>query len=182
MGRTSLWIVSALAIAGCSNKSAKHDVDAATSDAAAVGDAAKADATPIDGSMVTTQTMTIGASGGSISVDGATLSVPAGAVSTAVAITITKTAEAAPFGSSPSAIYLLLPAGQTFAVPVTITLHLSSPPASGYVVEWSKIGVANPMTALDYETRVVTVAGADVSATNTHFSKVFGAVVAVGLN
>jgi hypothetical protein len=50
-----------------------------------------------------------------------------------------------------------------------------SPPAA------AKLGVANPTGPADYELRPTTVTGNDVSASNTHFSHVFGARIAVAL-
>jgi hypothetical protein len=121
--------------------------------------------------------MMIGSAGGTINVDGATLTVPAGALASDVAITITKTTDLGPFGTNPSVIYLLGPEGQTFATPVTFTIHLAAPPSNGETVAWSNLGVSSPMLLSDYELRPTTVAGSDVSATNTHFSHVYAAVI-----
>jgi hypothetical protein len=136
-------------------------------------------ATPSD--VQTTSSMMIGSTGGTIETDGATLSVPAGGLASNVAITITKTTDLGPFGGTPSVIYLLEPEGQTFAVPVTFTIHLAAPPGGGENVVWSKLGVANPMVNADYELPSTTVTGSDVSAANTHFSHVFAARFAVAL-
>jgi hypothetical protein len=128
-----------------------------------------------DGSNLIVQTMSIGTTGGLIDIEGATLVVPAGAVASDVQITITKTNDVAPPGVyGPSAVYQLGPEGQTFVQPVTFTLHLQSPPPAGYFILWSKAGVSNPTTEADYDIKTVTVSGSDVSATSTHFSKVFG--------
>jgi len=126
-------------------------------------------------------TMMIGSAGGNVEADGATLVIPAGALAADVAITVTKTADVGSFGTSPSAVYLLAPEGQVFASPVTFTLHLVAPPGSLETIVWSKLGVANPASPGDYESRPTTVTGNDVTASNTHFSHVFGARIAVAL-
>jgi hypothetical protein len=122
-----------------------------------------------------TSTEMVGSGGGSLDVDGATLDIPAGALAGDVLITITKTTEVAPTGSATaSAVYALSPAGQVFTTPVTFTLHVGAPPPLDYHIAWSKAGVANPSGLGDYELRPSTISGNDISATNTHFSKVFG--------
>jgi len=137
-------------------------------------DGANADAASSDppGTMAS---MMIGSTGGSLEADGATLVIPGGALASDVAITITKTTDPGPYGTSPSTIYVLEPEGQTFTMPVTFTLHLAAPPGGGETIFWSKLGIANPTLITDYETRPTTVAGSDVSAPNTHFSHVYAA-------
>jgi hypothetical protein len=119
--------------------------------------------------------MMIGSAGGTIETDGATLSVPAGGLASSVAITITKTTDLGPIGTTPSVMYLLEPEGQTFALPVTFTIHLAAVPGGGETVVWSKLGITNPMLNTDFELRPTTVTGSDVSAANTHFSHVYAA-------
>ena len=119
--------------------------------------------------------MMVGSAGGTLDADGATVVIPAGALASDVAITITRTTDVGPFGGTPSTVYLLQPEGQTFTMPVTFTLHLSAPPGGGETVVWSKLGVANPTLITDYELRPTTVTGSDVSAPNTHFSHVYAA-------
>ena len=159
-------------LVACKTESSGARVDASPIE----NDAAKADATPDAPAMTS---MMIGSAGGSVNADGATLSIPAGALASDVAITITKTTVIGPFGTTPSDIYLLLPEGQSFATPVTFTLHLAAPPGGGETIVWSKLGVADPMVSSDYELRPTTVVGSDVTATNTHFSHVYAARFAV---
>jgi hypothetical protein len=162
-----------LCLAGCSRGSPTGaPVDAPSADTSTADTATDAP----------TSSMMIGSAGGTVEADGATLVVPAGALAADVAITVTKTADLGPFGQSPSVSYLLAPEGQTFASPVTFTLHLAAPPGGGESIEWSKLGVANPAAAGDYELRPTTVTGNDVTASNTHFSHVFGARILVALD
>lgn len=119
--------------------------------------------------------MMMGTAGGTLETEGATLVVPAGALTAEVAISITKTAATGAFGNDPSSVYLLEPEGQTFTTPVTFTIHLAAAPGGGESVMWSKLGVADPTLITDYELRPTTVTGVDVSASNTHFSHVYAA-------
>jgi hypothetical protein len=95
-------------------------------------------------------------------------------------LTLTRTTLAPPFnpnGASP--VYQLEPAGQTFAVPVTLTLHLDAAPTTLYRVFWSKAGVTNPAAATDFDSLTPTISGNDATVSNTHFSEVFGTQLAV---
>jgi hypothetical protein len=156
-------------LVACKNGSSGTSVDAP-----AIG----SDAAPSDAAHLMA-TKVIGSAGDTLDVDGATLTVPAGALTSDVAITITKTTDVGAFGGTPSVIYLLEPEGQTFAAPVTFTLHLAAPPGGGETVLWSKLGVSTPMASTDYELRPTTVTGSDVTAANTHFSHVYAARIAV---
>ena len=140
---------------------------AATTDTSGGGDAAGA-----------SMTVAVGGSGGIVEVSGATLVIPAGALASEVTVTVTRTDEVGPFGQEASPVYLLLPAGQTFATPVTFTLHLTTPAPSDYYILWTKAGVTNPTSATDYDVPATTRSGNDASASGTHFSEVFGARLA----
>jgi len=182
MGKLSLAVLVAFATLGCNGDKQPGTTDAPATDPDALDPDAVVgtDSSPVDASIdgvaaATTQTMTIGTAGGTLDVEGATVVIPAGALASGVSITLTKTTETAPFGSMASAVYLLSPAGQTFLAPVAFTLHLSAPPPNGYGIVWSKLGIATPTTINDFEFRPITLSGSDVSTTNTHFSKVFGA-------
>ena len=170
MGRIALAVA---CLVGCGGRSPTGEPVDTPSPDTPTSDAALPDSA--------TSSMMIGSAGGNVEADGATLAIPAGALAADVAITVTRTADVGPFGTTPSAVYVLAPEGQVFASPVTFTLHLAAPPGSLETIEWSKLGVANPVGPADYELRPTTVTGNDVSASNTHFSHVFAARIAVAL-
>jgi len=82
-------------------------------------------------------TKTIGPEGGTIVVDGATVTFPANALASATSITITPTNEAPPAGiTALSRIYRCEPAGTTFAQNVTMAMKFEGD-ATGATMFWS---------------------------------------------
>jgi hypothetical protein len=68
-------------------------------------------------------TVPVGPEGNTIQVDGATVTIPKGALSTTVSITITSSDDGAPAGfTAISKIFKCEPSGTSFAVPVTMTM------------------------------------------------------------
>jgi hypothetical protein len=114
-----------------------------------------------------TATLTIGPSGGVLSLGQNTVSVPAGALATALEITITETAVPVPSGFvGYSPVYRFEPAGLVFAQPVTIGLVFSGT-GSRAAMFWSKaIGTG-------YDNIGGTVYGGVLTATVAHFSTGF---------
>ncbi len=145
-------------IAACGGDDGAAPIDAATGGIDAPGSS-------------TTASAMIGAAGGTLRVDGAVLTIPPAALTSAVLITLTRTAGAPPaevVDATP--LYQLLPVGQTFAVPVSLALTFPSAPPAAVAMFWSKAGVANPTTVNDYDRLAVTVVGNTVTASNNHFS------------
>lgn len=104
---------------------------------------------------------TIGASGGTVTGDGARLDVPAGALDHDVAITIRKSSTTVP--GAVSAVYDFEPAGLVFAQPATVTLPITS--ATGDLrVYWSQT------SGTGYDALATTVAASTASAPVVHFS------------
>jgi hypothetical protein len=127
--------------------------------------------TPDAAGSSTTVTRSIGAAGGTLTVDGAVLTIPAGALATTTSLTLTKTAGAlaGPFFNT-SAVYEMLPNGQTFAVPVSLAITYPTGQTPGSRMYWSSLGVVTPASASDYDSLTPTVSGQTFTATNTHFS------------
>lgn len=140
-----------------------------TPDGSTPGDAAKADS----GGVQTVDSKQIGPAGGTLTVDGAVLTIPAGALAAPTTLTLTKTTRALPgagfFGASP--VYQLDPAGQTFTVPVqlAITYPTGMAPPSGVLMQWTKAGVTTPTNLADYNHYTPVVVGNTVRVANTHF-------------
>jgi hypothetical protein len=115
------------------------------------------------GTGATTQ-QTIGAAGGTISLEMFTLTIPAGALAADTVITLRSLPTAAPapfFQTSP--FYQMTPAGLTFNAPVTATFtFLGTPPSSD--IYWSL------PSSTQLEARTTTTNGNSLSTTNTHFS------------
>ncbi len=100
----SRWMIACIALAVCVGCDDSSDADAPTPDAGMAGG-------------------TIGPEGGSLTAGGAQLTVPAGALAEATALTVSETA-AAPVGpwQRLSPVYRFGPAGTTFAAPVTVRI------------------------------------------------------------
>lgn len=82
-------------------------------------------------------TKTIGPEGGTIVVDGATVTFPANAVAAPITVTITPSADAPPSGyDARSRLYKCEPAGTTFAQKVTMAMTFTGDPA-GVTMFWS---------------------------------------------
>ncbi len=128
---------------------------------------------------VTTDSKSIGPAGGTLTVDGAVLTVPANALPVALTLTLTKTTGAlvgAYTQSSP--VYELGPTGQTFAMPVSlaITYPAGTTPPSGVLMNWTAAGVQTPTGIADYEHLTPTISGNTVTASNDHFCTVGAAI------
>jgi hypothetical protein len=96
--------------------------------------------------------------------NGPTLVIPAGALSASTRITIQDAGSTSPAGTP---LFVLGPAGTTFAKPIALTLPMPSGMTTGSVF-WSQPGSTSAFEALD---PVITASGAQV--TGTHFSNVF---------
>lgn len=109
----------------------------------------------------------IDAEGGTISLDGVTLTVPAGAVAAPVEITITSTSDPAPAGyDAYSPVYRFEPTGTTFLKPVTVALPFTGDERLARLF-WSRQGTTG------YERVGGVASGGLVSAAVTHFSTGF---------
>lgn len=119
------------------------------------------------------QTELIGPEGGTVTANGVTLTIPPGALSEPVAITVDKTSATPPQDvTALSSFYEFGPAGTQFLVPVTVTLTAGAALPAGAKVYWSKAGGAPGFDALS-----ATVSGQSASAQVSHFSVGFiGAV------
>lgn len=112
---------------------------------------------PMGGGMdAATVVSMIGPSGGTVSLNGVQLTIPAGALSTTTAIRITETDEAPPAGYRAfSPVYRFEPDGTTFTAPVTVTLPYRgdvrvatlfwSRPGGG----WDRLGGVPTTTSVD---------------------------------
>ena len=112
-----------------------------------------------------TKTAVIGATGGTLANDDATLTVPANALAQDTELSITSTTSAAPTGYDRySPIYDFGPEGLTFAEPVTIELAFTGD-ANKATLFWSVAGNRDAFEALEG-----TVSGGSITAQVTHFS------------
>ncbi|MDP3235737.1 MAG: hypothetical protein Q8N26_23330, partial [Myxococcales bacterium] len=124
-------------------------------------------ANPSGSGAVTTQV--VGAEGGEIKLEGATLDVPRGALPDGQMITVTSSPTPAPEAyQSFSPVYTFEPAGLEFAVPVTIRLRATVPGGSRLVVFWTKKG-----STTQFDELASTQSGDTVVAQVTHFSSGF---------
>ncbi len=111
--------------------------------------------------------VTIGSAGGTVSCAGASLTVPAGALTTSVSLQIIATTETAPAGyTGYSPVFRFEPAGTTFAAPVRVTLPFTGG-ASRATLFWSRA------TGGGYERVGGLVTGSTLSGSVTHFSRGF---------
>jgi hypothetical protein len=112
-------------------------------------------------------TRTIGPEGGTIVVDGATMTFPPGAVTTPTSITIAATTEAAPDGFvALSPVFRCEPSGTSFPVKVTMAMTFEGDPANARIF-WSS-------AALPEFTDVGgTVSGTVMTTEVAHFSRGF---------
>jgi hypothetical protein len=86
-------------------------------------------------------TQTVGAAGGTVQTPGAVLTIPAGALSSNVVISVTPDAASVPPEFTAfSPVYRFEPSGTTFLTPVTITLTLTTPAANATVFELNAAG------------------------------------------
>jgi len=115
----------------------------------------------------TTVTQTVGSEGGTIELDGATVTFPAGALDKPTSITIAATDEAAPTGyKALSRIYACAPTGLTFDPKVTMAMKFASDgqPATMF---WSS--GSDP----SFQDVGGVAAGDTMSASVAHFSRGF---------
>jgi hypothetical protein len=106
---------------------------------------------------------TVGPSGGSVSAEGISLQIPAGALGAETAISITVAGDA-PAGAL-SKLFAFEPDGTTFAAPVTISFPVPDG-TSGAVIFWSK-----PGSTTEFEPLPTTVGDKSATASITHFSR-----------
>jgi len=112
---------------------------------------------------------TIDASGGSLVVGGAKLTIPAGALATAQTITMAVASDATPAGyEAYSPLFRFGPEGLTFAKPVTVSIPFTPPAGSAKIaVYWSRSGSSG------YDPLAATIAGSVATVDVTHFSEGF---------
>jgi hypothetical protein len=109
----------------------------------------------------------VGPQGGVVNGDGATLTIPSGALNASVDITITPTGEAAPAGfTSNSAIYEFEPAGLTFITPIEIRIDMVQVSSDVQLVWSSSAGDS-------YELKGGTLQGTTLIGQVEHFSHGF---------
>ncbi|MDX2013719.1 MAG: hypothetical protein SFW67_26225 [Myxococcaceae bacterium] len=111
----------------------------------------------------------IGPSGGTLRLEGVTLTVPAGALRTPTSLTVTSTPRAAPAPyESFSPVYAFGPEGTEFAVPARVEMTSELPGGSRLVVYWTRRGSTSEYVELSS-----VQAGGKVTADVTHFSSGF---------
>ena len=110
---------------------------------------------------------TVTSAGGSLTLNGAKIEIPAGALKTPQEITITITKESAPTGyEAYSAVYLFEPKGLIFEKPVSVTLP-SNGDAALAVMFWSR------KSGTGYDQIEGTISSGSIAADIAHFSKGF---------
>jgi hypothetical protein len=114
-----------------------------------------------------TQMMMIGPEGGSVSLEGTTLTVPAGALASPVPITITSTTASIARYQQRSPIFQFDPDGLELAQPATLTL--TAPGGVGDARLLTTVHPAGPQVAW-FQDMYGTVSGKTISATMRHFS------------
>lgn len=122
---------------------------------------------PADGGSGTgkTASASIGPTGGSVELEGAVISVPAGALDQQTTISITSTTLAAPVGYQAfSPVYRFAPEGLVFKTPVTVRLPYSGDPRLAVLFH------SEANSASRFERVVGTSASGVLTATVTHFS------------
>ncbi|TAK24799.1 MAG: hypothetical protein EPO40_23820 [Myxococcaceae bacterium] len=145
--------------------------DAPTADApgdeGSPSDAPTIDVPPVDAGP-DCAAVSIGPSGGTVSCDGATLTVPAGALSTALPIRITQTGVAAPSGyTGYSRVFRFEPAGTAFTVPARVSIPFAGDAARAALF-WSR-----PSGGSGYERLGGLAADGGVTASVTHLDSGF---------
>ena len=111
--------------------------------------------------------MITAAAGGTVTLEGTTLSVPPGALAANTQITITSTTSAPPatFTSWSSPVFKFEPDGLTFSAPVSVTMTFTGSPVMP-AVQWST-------PSGGFENRGGSVEGDLITASVTHFSQGF---------
>jgi hypothetical protein len=111
----------------------------------------------------------IGPSGGTLRLEGVTLSVPPGALRAPTSLTVTSSTRAAPTTyESFSPVYVFGPEGTEFAQPVRVEITSQQPGGSRLVLYWTRKGSASEFSELPS-----TQVGGTVTANVTHFSSGF---------
>lgn len=111
-------------------------------------------------------TRTIDAAGGELAVEGATLTIPAGALAAPTEITVTATTGSAPAGyTALSPVFRFEPDGLAFAQPVAVSLPWGGDPA-GAAIHWSRADGG-------FERLASTVDGTTMKASVEHFCQGF---------
>src|SRR3954469_5576501 len=113
-------VAAALGWAACSSSPASSPHDGSPGDA------------PADGGGPLSSTVVIGPNGGTVSIAGASVDVPAGALSTPMPITVSVASDAPPLPGNVTllgSIFAFTPHGQSFASAVTIHVPYSQPAA-----------------------------------------------------
>jgi len=113
-----------------------------------------------------TTSMSVGTSGGMVALEGATITIPSGALTATQTITITSTTDAAPAGfTNLSPIYQFGPDGLTFAQPASISIAFTGADSASII--WSS------SSGTDFASVGGTVANGRVTADVAHFSSGF---------
>jgi hypothetical protein len=138
MSRRVWALLAGVSLTACSSTNANDTPKTGdgSSDASVMGlDAGSSDATQ------PAVTQTVGAAGGTVQTPGAVLTIPAGALSSNVVISVTPDAASVPPEFTAfSPVYRFEPSGTTFLTPVTITLTLTTPAANATVFELNAAG------------------------------------------
>lgn len=130
-GSGAALLAAAALFAGCSSDPSIEPIDpdaSATSETGVRADSSKPDAVvETDAADVFSMTVAVGVAGGTITVEGLVLSIPAGPLTTEKSITVTATSDAAPAGFTLySPIYKFELEGQIFDKPVTVEFAFTS--------------------------------------------------------
>jgi hypothetical protein len=113
-----------------------------------------------------TKNQTIGASGGTVTTSGATLTVPRGALASDTAISVSSSSDAPPSGATAySPVFVFGPDGTQFGAPVSVSLAFNGDAAKA-VVFWSKSDGT-------FEKLSSNIANGMAMAQVTHFSRGF---------
>jgi hypothetical protein len=168
MGRRGWALtVAGLSMIACSSENkgtSSEDAGAGPSDGSVADVAVASDGGGSDAAQSTTQI--VGAAGGSLSAGGAVLTIPAGALSSDTAITVTTSDAPTPAGyTGLSPIYSLAPAGTTLLTPATIAIKMTAQ-AAGATVFWSN-------TSGGYDALPTSVTGETASASITRLAEGF---------
>ena len=173
--RLRWWAIGQLIIAlisgGCgqadeeSDGGVKHDRTVKPADAKKPADA---DGPGADGVASKSASKIIDQTGGSVSLDGASVTIPPGALSKKQTITIEITGDSPPTGYTLfSSVYRFTPAGLTFLKPISVTLPFKGD------AKVATMFMSRPQAVVGYERLGGTAAGTTLTASVSHFSKGF---------
>lgn len=165
----SVVVAGAVLVSACSSSSPSKTGTGGTGGSGGAAGATAGTSGGTAGSIGTAGVTTIGTSGGTVSMDGVTLTIPAGALAADTAIAVTTTA--APSGYTlASSAYKFSPDGTTFAKAITVAIPLTSA-ATGAHLFWSN-------AANGYDDLGGTVNGTTLTGQVSHFSVGFAATPA----